>query len=175
MRPSWPNFKRLVHNTGPQPRGWGFLFTCPSSSKILYLQPMIQIDNYVSSHRRNCTVIALAAVTGLPYDQAHTIAKKAGRKDDRGFQSSKLIKYFNTKFGRNQFRKIKRSTITVQKFCKKYPEGRYFVRKRGHAYAIIDGCVWDKSDPKPLERIVEAWKFIGEVSRRPVENKADEN
>ena len=103
------------------------------------------LDKQARSYKRNCTVIALASVTGLPYEEAHSIAKEAGREDNRGFQSSKLIKHFNLKFGRKQFRKIKRSTITVQKFCKKYPEGHYFVRKR--------------------ERILEAWKFIGNISR----------
>ena len=123
------------------------------------------LDKQARSYKRNCTVIALASVTGLPYEEAHSIAKEAGREDNRGFQSSKLIKHFNLKFGRKQFRKIKRSTITVQKFCKKYPEGHYFVRKRGHAYAVINGSVWDRVDPKPRERILEAWKFIGNISR----------
>lgn len=122
------------------------------------------LDNYVSSHKKNCTVIALATTANIPYDVAYQIAKEAGRPDNKGFQSCKLIKYFNKKCAPNRFRKFKRSSITVQKFCKKYPVGRFFVRKRGHAYAVVDGVAIDKSNIKPLERIVEAWLFISDVS-----------
>lgn len=127
--------------------------------------PSAYVTNYDAKHKRNCTVVALAATTGLPYDEAHVIAEKAGRLLNKGFRSEKLIKYFNEKHGRNQFRKVKRTTITVQKFCKKYPKGSYYVRKKGHAYAIIDGTVIDRSRPKALERILEAWQFVGDVSK----------
>lgn len=135
--------------------------------------PSAYITNYDTKHKRNCTVVALAAATGLPYDEAHKIAEKAGRLFNKGFRSEKLIKYFNTKHGRNQFRKVKRTAITVQKFCKKYPKGSYYVRKKGHAYAIINGTVVDRSRPKALERILEAWQFVGDVSntnKEPVHN-----
>lgn len=115
-----------------------------------------------NQHKRNCTVVALAATAGIPYGTAFVIAKQAGRQDNRGFRSETLIKYYSKLYGKNQFRKVKRSTITVQKFCKKYTEGKYFVRKRGHAFAIVDGLVVDKTKPKPLERIVEAWQYIGD-------------
>lgn len=117
-----------------------------------------ELVNY-KPERRNCTVIALAASAGIPYDIAHRIAEQAGRQKNRGFVSSKLLKYYNKHVGKTAFRKSKRSPITVQKFCKRYPTGRYFVRKRGHAFAIVDGVVYDKNEPKPLERICEAWKF----------------
>lgn len=128
-----------------------------------------------SKHRRNCTVIALAYSANIPYDEAFELAKQAGRKDNKGFNSKKLIAFANKKLGRSCFRKAKRSTITVQKFCKKYPTGRYYVRKRGHAYAIIDGVVYDKEKPKPLERIVEAWKFIGDLSSSTEDTNNNDN
>ena len=131
---------------------------------ITKAEPYSIVDNYNSFHKRNCTVVALAATAGLPYDVAHSIAEAAGRKRNKGFNSAKLLKYFNKKQGTTQFRKIKRSTITVQKFCKNYPTGRYYVRKRGHAYAIVDGIVIDQTKPKPRERILEAWQFVGETN-----------
>jgi hypothetical protein len=124
-------------------------------------QDVCELDNFVPTDKKNCTVIALAITADIPYDKAHRIAKDAGRQDNRGFRSEKLIKYYNTKFGRNQFRKVKRKPITVQKFIKTHPQGRYYVRRKGHAYAIINGMVFDRQDPKPLERIKEAWKFVG--------------
>lgn len=121
------------------------------------------LDNYNTKHKRNCTVVALAAAAGLPYDEAHNIAEKAGRLANKGFRSAKLLKYFNSLYEQSQFRKIKRTSITVQKFCQKYPQGRYYVRKKKHAYAIIDGTIIDRSRPKALERILEAWQFVGDL------------
>lgn len=129
---------------------------------ITNTDPYAVVDNYNVFHKRNCTVVALAATAGLPYDVAHSIAEAAGRKKNRGFNSAKLLKYFNKKRGSTQFKKVKRSTITVQKFCKNYPTGRYYVRKRGHAYAVVDGIVVDQTKPKPRERILEAWKYVGD-------------
>lgn len=137
--------------------------------------PSAFVANYNSKHKRNCTVVALAATTGLPYDEAHRIAEKAGRLLNKGFRSEKLIKYFNAKHGRNQFRKVKRTTITLQKFCKKYPRGSFYVRKKGHAYAVIDGVVVDCTRPKSLERIKEAWRFIGDLSKSNKETTSNEN
>ena len=128
--------------------------TCPHSALEGYSQ--------ASLHKRNCTVVALAAAANIPYMDAYKIAEAAGRKRNRGFNSSKLIKFFNKKQGATLFRKVKRSPITAQKFCKNYAEGSYYVRKRGHAYAVIDGIVIDTIAPKPRERILEAWKYMGE-------------
>lgn len=133
---------------------------------ITKADPYSVVDNYNTLHKRNCTVVALAATAGLPYDIAHSIAEAAGRKKNRGFNSAKLLKFFNKKQGSTQFKKVKRSTITVQKFCKNYSTGRYFVRKRGHAYAVVDGIVIDRTKPKPRERILEAWKFVGDASNQ---------
>lgn len=109
--------------------------------------------------KRNCTVRALATSANLPYEEAYQIAKEAGRKDNTGFKSAKLLKYYNKKVGSTAFRKVKRSAITVQKFCRVFPLGSYYVRKKGHAYAIVNGVVYDTQSPKPRERILEAWKY----------------
>ena len=113
-----------------------------------------------NKHKKNCTVLALAYSVNISYQEAFELAKQAGRKDNKGFHSKKLIAYANKTLKGSRFYKIKRSPITVQKFCKKYPHGSYYVRKRGHAYAIVDGVVYDKLQPKPRERILEAWKRV---------------
>lgn len=112
-----------------------------------------------NKHKKNCTVLALAYSANISYAEAFELAKQAGREDNRGFRSEKLIAHANKALEDNRFYKVKRSPITVQKFCKTYPIGRYYVRKKGHAYAIIDGVVYDKEQPRPRERILEAWKF----------------
>ena len=113
-------------------------------------------------HKRNCTVLTLALTAQIPHEDAFLIAKEAGRADHKGMSSACLIKSFNKKHAARiggRFKKVKRSTITVQKFCKLFPEGKYYIRKRGHAYAIIDGVAHNGTKVRPLERILEAWKF----------------
>jgi len=110
--------------------------------------------------RSNCTVIALSVTTGLPYDKCHELAKALGRKDNRGFHSKKLIKGFNACFGKT-FVLHKRSSITVQKFCKLFPTGTYYVKISGHAFAITNGTVIDNAGiATPKSRIITSWKFV---------------
>lgn len=112
--------------------------------------------------RANCTVIALSVATKLPYDKCHEIAKLCGRKDNKGFHSKKLIKGFNHLNGKS-FVLHKRSPITVQKFCKLFNQGTYFVKISGHAFCIIDGVAIDHAGiATPKARITTSWKFVQE-------------
>ena len=117
-----------------------------------------QIEGYFPQ-KANCTVVALSVVTGIPYNRCYEIAKQFGRKDGRGFNSKTLITKFNKQFGRT-FDLHKRSSITVQKFCKMFPTGSFYVRKKGHAFAIVDGVCVDKAKiATPMARITDAWKL----------------
>lgn len=111
-------------------------------------------------HEKNCTVLALALAAQIPYELAFDIAKKAGRKDNEPMSSTVLLKKFNKEYSYlGTFKKVKRSPITVQKFCKQFSEGRYYVRKSKHAFSVINGDVHDNHPTKPRERILDAWKF----------------
>ena len=109
---------------------------------------------------RNCTVVALCVSTALPYIRCLKISKKAGRKPKRGFCSKKLIDFFN-KNSQAQFVPVKlRKPLTIQKFCKKYPKGSFYARKRNHAFAIVDGDVFDMpGDATPRSIVKNAWKL----------------
>jgi len=107
---------------------------------------------------RDCTVRALAISAGIKYYIAHHIARDAGRKNRRGFYVPKIIK--EAKKNGLQFYKCVRSSITIQKFLKKYPKGRFYCRRSGHAFAVIDGVILDTTPNTPYQRITEAYEFI---------------
>ena len=109
---------------------------------------------------RNCTVVALCVSTALPYEHCLEIAKKAGRKTAKGFRSEKLIDFFN-KNSKTQLVPVKlRKPLTVQKFCKRYSKGSFYARKRNHAFAIVDGDVFDMpGDATPRSIVKNAWKL----------------
>ena len=122
-----------------------------------FVKPII--EGY-KKEKSNCTVVALCVSTALPYDHCLKISEKAGRKTGKGFRSEKLIDFFN-KNSKEQFVPVKlRKPLTIQKFCKRYSKGSFYVRKRGHAFAIVDGNVFDMpGDATPRSIVKNAWKL----------------
>ena len=122
-----------------------------------FIKPVL--EGY-KKENKNCTVVALSVSTSLPYDHCLEIAKKAGRKTARGFRSEKLIDFFN-KNSSTKFVAVKlRKPVSVQKFCKKYSKGSFYARKRGHAFAIVDGDVFDMpGEATPRSMIKNAWRL----------------
>ena len=113
-----------------------------------------------NAERNNCTVVALSAVTDLPYNECKNIAMEAGRVDGRGFRSATLIKFFNKNIAEKFDEVYMPRRLTVSTFCKEHPKGRFYVRKRGHAFSIINGVVHDLVDAStPRSFIQGAWKF----------------
>jgi len=107
--------------------------------------------------RADCTVKALAAVAAIEYELANSIAQDAGRIAGRGFSSASLIK--EAKSRGVTFSKLRFTGKTLNKFLQANPVGRFYVRKKGHAFAVCDGVV---SDATPRGVIVQAaWKFSG--------------
>lgn len=104
----------------------------------------------------NCTICALSTAAGIPYNEAYEIGVKAGRKNGKGFVTAKLME--TARDNGIKYHKIKSGTITIQKFLKKYPTGRYVVRRRNHAFAIINGIIYDHLNNRPLQRITDIWQ-----------------
>jgi hypothetical protein len=130
--------------------------------------------------RNNCTVCALSNVSGISYHEAHLITHAAGRKMRKGFKTVVLMKHIqeNQDNYRLVFKEImnqdKTTTpgvwvsrfakkgMTIAKFIQQNPTGRFYVRRSGHAFAIINGVVHDHLTNKPLQRITHAWQFLGQ-------------
>ena len=110
----------------------------------------------VQKARNNCTVNALSVAAGIGYERADEIADGAGRKPGRGIKSAKVIEHAK-RYGVH-LDKMRLGPRTVQRFIREYPTGNYYARKRGHAFAIVNGvCV----DPNvgPMVRIVDVWRL----------------
>jgi hypothetical protein len=113
-----------------------------------------------NKEKSNCTVVALSAVTQLPYNQCKDIAATAGRKEGKGFRSADLIEFYNTNIDKRFEEVYLEKRLNVKTFCKEYPKGRYYVRKRGHAFSVINGVVYDMTTgPTPRSFVQTAWKF----------------
>jgi len=106
--------------------------------------------------RGSCTVRALSKVANISFSESTVIATLAGRIRSRGFHSEKLINEAK-KHGFN-FKKMNIAKKTVRKFAESYPEGRYYLEKRGHAFAFIDGKCSDGTKPRAI--VLKAWKLV---------------
>ena len=125
--------------------------------RIKRIKPIL--EGY-SAEKSNCTVVALSAITGLSYKECREIAETAGRKSGKGFRSVALIDFFNTQIAK-RFREVDlEKRLNVKAFCKEYPVGRYYVRKRGHAFSIIHGVVHEMYTVVTARSFVQtAWRF----------------
>lgn len=118
--------------------------------------------------KNNCTVCALSNVSGITYHEAHMITQAAGRKMRKGFKTVKLMNHifdnqsnYGLMFVCIMNKDNGSKPISVARFIQENPTGRFYVRRSGHAFAIINGVVHDHLTNKPLQRITHAWQFLG--------------
>jgi hypothetical protein len=90
--------------------------------------------------RADCTVVALAAVAEITYALAEEIAAEGGRAPGRRANSARIIEA--AKRRGFVFRKV-RFTGTLYRFMQRHPVGTFYLNKRGHAFALVDGAVVD--------------------------------
>lgn len=127
----------------------------------------------LNADSNNCTVLALAATTGISYDEAFQIAQNQWRrKHKKGVRTSTLEFYFTSKIGAKKVdtKKVYHTKhnnknvvckMTVGTFAKEYSAGNYYVLVSGHALAVNDGKILDHTNLIPKnKRIVKcAWKI----------------
>ena len=111
--------------------------------------------------RADCTVRALVAVAGIPYELADLIAAVAGRKAGQGFWPRILMAECARRGVKFRKLRIKRRR-TLERFEREYPAGKFYVVKRGHAFAVIDGKANERQPAGAL--IYQAWQFVGVTS-----------
>lgn len=111
----------------------------------------------------DCQVRSFAILTGMPYERAHAIYKKAGRENRERFNFDKIQL---EKYGVKLHRDFK-GDITLRDFLRIYSPGRFVLRAWGHVFAVIDGKVHDrKADRMPLyAEIQRSWQYSTEVLR----------
>ena len=109
--------------------------------------------------KADCTVRALAHVAGITYAAAEALAEDAGRKAGRGMKSAKLIDLLNRCAHLGiRFRKVRMGSRTLRRFLREHPTGSFYLRKRGHAFAVIDGSVSDFTRQGSI--VLDAWEKV---------------
>lgn len=101
----------------------------------------------VTDERNACAVRALSVAANMPYEIARRLYAKHGRKPNDGayrFTTRAVmdeldyqpVAHFAPVLCRAVF-------ITLAQFIKAHPRGRYWLGRKGHAFALIDGVVHD--------------------------------
>lgn len=114
--------------------------------------------------RRDCTVRSLAEAADIPYNEAHAIAKAAGRTDGHGFHTAMILTVAKQR-GVIDFQHIiaksyhyaTNSYPTLLQTVAKYRTGRYIICTRHHAMAMVDGVIHDTGLVGVRSRIVQVF------------------
>jgi hypothetical protein len=139
---------------------------------------------FKNTETNDCTVGALATAANIPYEQAHNIMEKTGRRIGRGGTIFRgivhaslvgLLKYtilelpkhkrvFNAAPG---FVGVNGKAIltthfvgpSIKQFIAQHPRGRYIVKIKRHAFALIDGVMFDRYKQHAGAIVKNAWKI----------------
>jgi len=102
-----------------------------------------------ANEREDCTVIALSIAAGLPYDVAHGMLEREGRKAGDGVQFHFAMAHM-TALGTKTlcgYKVTPRSCgpkgRTVTQVLRDFPNGRLICCTKDHAFAVIDGTKHD--------------------------------
>lgn len=122
---------------------------------------------------------ALAIAGDIDYREAHVLYEFAGRPAGQPYYLSRGIKVFANRYhaycppipnainpsvgmGYTPFYPYQ---ITLEEFVNRYPTGRFVVgvlaesSNIGHAFALINGVIYDTNIPSPWDRVNEAWQI----------------
>ena len=114
--------------------------------------------------RNDCAVHAASQVLNIPYDDAWKLAALSGREQFKGTWSSQFMEYLTTHTG---YKMVEIPCYDLQirlaEFVEVYPVGRFYVCKRGHAFAVVNGTVIDTTTQfrEPGCKIWQAWYLEG--------------
>jgi len=110
----------------------------------------------------DCTVRALANISGQPYDECYDLLKERGRKCSRGGDfpnSRKDDEALGIEFIWQSFPAVKgKRRMNIGDFCEAHPEGKYIARTAKHVFAVIDGVVHDSFKQAPYRCVYGCWK-----------------
>jgi hypothetical protein len=93
-----------------------------------------KIGDGFADERLDCAVRAYAIAKEIPYSDSHSLFKKAGRESK---QTTGFDVYDKMGF------KFTFSYVTIKQFILDHPKGSFYTCKKGHAFAIKNGVVFD--------------------------------
>lgn len=120
-----------------------------------------QLEDITSTDRNNCALNAMAIVFNLPYYEVYSKFKQFGRVGGKGSSLVTVTAVLNcfswyreadvpiSKWIKTKGKNPTKLRMTLDKFAKQYPKGKYYVIKSRHALALIDGVWYDNQKPNP--------------------------
>ena len=114
-----------------------------------------QLADDTRMDRNNCALNAMAIVMNKPYYEVYKTFKTYGRVTGKGssirmiMTSYNVLKHGSPEKAINNFQMPTQVKLSLSKFAKLYPKGKYYVIKNNHALALIDGVWYDNQVPNP--------------------------
>lgn len=112
---------------------------------------------------KSCALIATSHALELPYKTVYTAYYLAGRERHKGSTLRQIDNSVQALLqaykGHDKPKQRVQLSMTLEKFAKLYPKGRYIVIKSEHALALIDGVYFDTFEPKPKARVKSFYKI----------------
>lgn len=118
-------------------------------------------EGRLPTESNDCSVIALAYACDLDYKDAHSVCKKRGRKNNKGFSLVNVFRHDNGYSLKEKEFKLfviadKKFTVTyygrpkmsVGKFKKHNPVGTFIIRVGGHLFCMKDGEVLNQTNDR---------------------------
>lgn len=103
----------------------------------------------------DCSVVALAQVSGIPYDTAYLHMQFNGRLSNQPVTPSTLLNAYIS----SGLRILPRMQPADMKA--KLQSGKYIIWCRGHVFCVIDGIMQDKVAPKGDTEVVAVFEYKG--------------
>ena len=115
------------------------------------------------SDRNNCALNAMSIVLNKPYYDVYRTFKDHGRVTGKGSSirmittALNILKQGSPEKAINNWQMPTKLKLSLAKFAKQYPKGKYYVIKSNHALALIDGVWYDNQEPNPRSYV--KWFF----------------
>lgn len=120
-------------------------------TELLGRQSEISAISKMYREKDDCLVQALSMSLDISYADSHVICKESGRPNNKGWYFRKVIdtaQEYGHKFIKNNLLELERSLgvtrISAKRFAEMHPKGSYIVTKRGHAFSIINGRIYNE-------------------------------
>ena len=125
------------------------------------IDPVLQRGDAYSNERQDCTVHATSIAAQIPYYQAHDLLARFGRSPRHCIRYLSFVRDMRERVGAYRIEIVHMpETVTLAKFLRDFPKGRFVVRKSGHVFAVIDGIQYDSFPNGPRVRITHIYHFV---------------
>jgi hypothetical protein len=114
-----------------------------------------QLADITLSDKNNCALNAMSIVLNKPYYDVYKVFKDHGRVGGRGASvrmittALNVLKQGTPEKAINNWQMPTKLKLSLDKFAKMYPTGKYYVIKSKHALALIEGVWYDNQKPNP--------------------------